>query len=80
MDEQQLRDHLVSCRDKLEGERPFEEVNGACHENAIYLLEYLQSNTEIPLYLRWGAVDVHRDITTVKESEQCDPPRTHFLG
>jgi hypothetical protein len=78
MDKQTLRDYVNSARDELEDARGFEEIDGACHENVIFLAEYLDMHVDIPLYLRWGAVDVHRDIQTVKDSEDCDPPRTHF--
>lgn len=78
MNKQTLRSFVNSARDDLERKREFEEIDGACHKNAIFLAEYLNYHVDIPLYLRWGAVDVHRDIQTVEDSEACDPPRTHF--
>lgn len=52
-------ENVVDAREQIQTKKGYEKINGACHENAIYLCEYLIENTEYIPHIRWGLVDYY---------------------
>lgn len=66
------RDAIV----KQNGGNP-ENINGACHRNAIFLCEYILEHTNWEPYLRWGAVHYYDyEFDDLEEAEDSDA--VHF--
>lgn len=56
-----LKTLTENARDKLvEESGGVGFIDGYCHENALYLCEYIQNNTQYTPHLRWG-ITTHRD-------------------
>lgn len=68
---QQLTDITVDARTNLINEvGDIALIDGACHENAIHLAEYIQEYTSYTSYIRWGAVNFNKkEYATLKEAE-----------
>lgn len=54
-----LFDTVCDARALLEDEKSVSAINGACHENVVYLADYLHHQTDFTPYIRWGAVDYY---------------------
>lgn len=48
---------VCTAREQLENEKAVSAIDGACHKNALYLAEYLYTETNFDPYIRWGVVD-----------------------
>lgn len=58
-DTEPIRELVNNARDEIvrrHNGNP-QAINGACHENAIFLCDYILEHTDWQPYLRWGAVN-----------------------
>ena len=73
----ELGEVVATAREKLVAESGcVDAIDGACHENAVYLCQYIQDQTSYQPYLRWGAADVRRTFESVEDAEEAG--RVHF--
>lgn len=68
----QLSEIAVDARESLiEQEGGVAGVDGYCHENALFLADYLDEYTRYTPYIRWGAIDYKGvNYSTLKEAEE----------
>lgn len=72
-----IYNHTSKARDKIVQERGLNNIDGSCHENAIYLCEYFKNNTEYNPYIRWGVVnESEKKYTEMKFAEHDG--KVHF--
>lgn len=69
--EDDILEHTKKARNEIESVHGgVEVINGACHDNAIFLCDYFLEHTEYKPYIRWGAVNNKYEYESVKEAEK----------